>query len=146
MQKPQLLRNYLIKNLPKLATNPEQLLIFVENGKILSPSGGSLSFAYQYKLNLIVLEWTDSVDQLLVLISAWLHVYEPPTADAFVEALSFEIEYLSNNSCDISFDIKLTERLKITHDTKGFVTEHLDDRLDTEFIAPWVQQLQQAID
>ena len=58
MNKLKSLRDYLLANIPTLAQNPERLLVFADKGKVISNSL-SLSFEYDYTVNLIVTDFAE---------------------------------------------------------------------------------------
>lgn len=54
MLKPQLLRQALTDNVPELQRNPDALNVFIDSGRIVSTLASSLSFEYQYRLNMVI--------------------------------------------------------------------------------------------
>ena len=57
MLKPASLRAALECALPELAANPDRLILYIDEGRIHSRYGDSLSFEYRYRLNLVLLDY-----------------------------------------------------------------------------------------
>ena len=66
MQKPKQLRQALTDSVPLLQRNPDSLNMFIDGGRIASTLASSLSFEYQYQLNLVVTDYGDDPDMLIV--------------------------------------------------------------------------------
>ena len=134
MNKLKSLRDYLLANIPTLAQNPERLLIFADKGKIVSNSL-SLSFEYDYTVNLIVTDFAGDANMVMVSVLAW---YKQNQQDkAFPCSIDFEAEILDHQSVDLSLKLPLTERVIVTVDTEGNITDmHRCDEpvIDTEII------------
>jgi len=145
MKKPNQLREYLIKLNPSLATNPEQLLIFADDGAVIEVDGGSLAFAYNYTLNLIIIDWRGSVNDLVVPILAWRHIYEPPTAQTQDGDFNVNVDYLGAGASDIHIKLKLSERVLVNTDKNGFKVKYLNDTCPPELITDWAAALAQNI-
>ena len=115
MNKLKSLRDYLLANIPTLAQNPERLLIFADKGKIVSNSL-SLSFEYDYTVNLIVTDFA---------------------GDANIVMVSVEADILNHQAVDLSLKLPLSERVIVTVDTEGNITDMhhcAEPVIDTEII------------
>lgn len=113
MLKPDSLRKALTDALPVLRTNPDMLRLFVDNGKIAATLAASLSFEKQYTLSVIVTDFTDDMDLLLVPIMAWLRENQPDimTSDeGRKKGFTFYADINNDSSVDISISLLLTER------------------------------------
>lgn len=134
MNKLKSLRDYLLANIPTLAQNPESLLIFADKGKVISNSL-SLSFEYDYTVNLIVTDFAGDANIVMVSVLAW---YKQNQQDkVFPCSIDFEAEILDHQSVDLSLKLPLTERVIVTVDTEGNITDmHRCDEpvIDTEII------------
>lgn len=120
MNKPAALRDYLCRCISHLATDPQQLKIFVERGNIVGRSGESLSFEYRFTLRLFFQDFTGSLDQLAVPVLAWLATNQPDvlqSKEKSAKCVRFEAEPLSNDKTDIVIEIDLTESVIVTEDT-----------------------------
>ena len=77
MLKPQQLRQALTDSVPELQRNPDALNVFIDSGRIVSTLASSLSFEYQYRLNMVITDYTGDIDVLIVPTLEWLRVNEP---------------------------------------------------------------------
>lgn len=120
MNKPSALREYLRRCIPQLATDPQQLKIFVERGNIVARSGESLSFEYRFTLSLFFQDFAGSLDLLAIPLLAWLSTNQPDllqNKEKASKALRFEAEPLSNDKMDIVVEIDLTESVIVAEST-----------------------------
>lgn len=109
MKKLHLLRQRLIGAVPSLARDPDRLLTFVEEGSIEFRRGRNLSHEYQYAAQLVLTDFGDDLDTVMVPLLQWLAEYQPDADPG--EAVSFEAEILSNRSVDLALRVRLTERV-----------------------------------
>ncbi|MDU3078676.1 MAG: phage tail protein, partial [Mixta calida] len=77
MLKPKQLREALTNSVPLLARNPDSLNMFIDSGRIVSTLASSLSFEYQYQLNLVITDYADDIDLVMVPVLAWLRENQP---------------------------------------------------------------------
>ncbi|HHL2728579.1 TPA: phage tail protein [Yersinia enterocolitica] len=113
MLKPKLLRQALTDSLPLFQTNPEQLKMFVDGGRIVSTLAPSLSFENQYTLTLFIEDFHDDVDYLFVPILAWLREHQPDimaTEEKRRTGFIHKVDVISDVLSDIRIDLQLTER------------------------------------
>lgn len=114
MRKPDSLREALETAIPDLARNPQQLKIWLDNGRVQSfGRGGPMAIGYRYKLSLMVLDFAASEPHtLFAAIVAWLAIEQ---SDALLRPLdpdngiTFEIEVLDNSKVDILITLQLDE-------------------------------------
>ena len=134
MNKLKSLRDYLLANIPTLAQNPERLLVFADKGKVISNSL-SLSFEYDYTVNLIVTDFAGDANIVMVSVLAW---YKQNQQDkVFPCSIDFEAEILDHQSVDLSLKLPLSERVIVTVDTEGNITDMhhcAEPVIDTEII------------
>ena len=76
MYKPKSLRKALTDAVPVLARNPDMMRVFIDNGNLASTLATSLSFENRYTLNVVVTDFTDDIELLLVPIQAWLRIHQ----------------------------------------------------------------------
>lgn len=119
MKKLSNLREHLIKQVPELATNPDQLLTYIETGKIAFSPGNNLSHRYSFQAVVVITDWRKEADSIFIPILEWLAVVEPGFNPD--EALSFEADILSLEAIDIIIKLNLTERV-IVKDTEALRT------------------------
>lgn len=113
MLKPKSLRKALYDAVPKLKANPDMLRIFIDSGVIGATLAASLSFENRYTLNVMVTDYPDDIDLLLVPIGAWLRENQPDimtTDDGKKKGFTYEVDINSDDSIDVSIYLKLTER------------------------------------
>lgn len=122
MRKPNELRTWLLASVRDLACNPEKLQIYIDEGNLNTHLQTSLHFEYAYTLNLIVTDFADDPDCLLVPLLAWLKAAQPEMAE---DAIKFEADVLDHGKVDLSITLPLTERVLVNQNNQGnYHTEH----------------------
>lgn len=114
MNKPQSLRSALTKAVKYVADNPDRLHLFVDNGSLVATSAASMSWEYRYTLNVVVTDFTGDQNLLMAPVLFWLQSNQLDAlqnSDAREKLFSFEVDILGNDRCDISMNLKLTERV-----------------------------------
>ncbi|MCW2479176.1 phage tail protein [Candidatus Symbiopectobacterium sp. NZEC135] len=124
MLKPSSLRRALSDAVPVLKNNPDMLHIFIDSGAVASTLARSLSFENQYTLNLVITDFTDDIDWLLVPISAWLRENQPDIMTRDNKGFTYLADINDNGSCDISISLKLTERVIVKEIDKALHVTH----------------------
>jgi hypothetical protein len=123
MLKPNSLRSALSDAVPVLKNNPDMLHVFIDSGAVVSTLAASLSFENQYTLNLVITDFTNDIDWLLVPIQAWLRENQPDiTHDR--KGFTYLADINDNGSCDISISLKLTERVIVKEVDKALHVTH----------------------
>lgn len=140
MKKPASLRAALVAANPDLAENPDRLLVFIKSGRTVPAAKGSLSFCYEYTLNLLVLDYTADSDLLMLPMLEWARTNQP---DLFTDPVKirdgfiFEAELLDNQAMDISIELMLSERVGVVElDGKVTSVTHLDEPYMVEETGP----------
>ena len=116
MNKPQSLRNALNKSVPYVRENPDRLHLFVDNGSLVATSAASISWEYRYTLNVVVTDFTGDQNLLMAPILYWLRDNQPDALqnpDERGKLFTFEVDILGNGACDLSLNLKLTERVLV---------------------------------
>jgi len=124
MNKPQSLRSALNKSVPYVAANPDRLHLFIDNGQLVATSAASMSWEYRYTLNVVVTDFTGNQNLLMAPVLFWLADNQPDALQNSAEReklFAFEVDILGNDRCDISINLKLTERV-ITREVDGKMT------------------------
>jgi len=114
MLKPAQLRQALTASVPLLQNNPDNLHLFIDNGRVVSTLATSLSFEYQYQLNLVITDYAGDADLIMVPVLAWLRENQPDimtTEHKRQTGFTFKVDVLSDTLSDISVDLQLTERV-----------------------------------
>ncbi len=130
MLKPKSLRSVLEQAAPVLCNNPDMLRVFIDNGTIATTLAASLSFEHQFTLNLIVTDWCGELDLLIVPMNAWLRENQPDimtTDEGKRQGFSYFADLNNNGSIDISFSLRLTERVVVTQIDQALHINHLDE-------------------
>jgi hypothetical protein len=103
------LREYLEKRILELRRNPDQLLVFIEDGRIIFHNGGNYSHNYKAAVRVIVTDWKGGADALVIAVLEWMGVREPGfNPDT---AIKFDLEILDKETVDIAFTLEITERV-----------------------------------
>jgi len=124
MNKPQSLREALNSAVAYLKENPDRLHLFVDRGALVATSAASVSWEYRYTLNVIITDFTGDQNLLMAAVMYWLRTNQPDALQNPSERdqlCTFEVDILGNGACDISINLKLTERV-IAKEVSG-VTE-----------------------
>lgn len=114
MNKPQSLRKALSSAVPYVRDNPDRLHLFVDDGAMVSTMASSLSWEYRYTLNIIVTDFSGDQNLLMAAVMAWIRENQPDildNPDMRATGFTFEAVLLRNDVCDISMDLRLTERV-----------------------------------
>ncbi|WP_237673691.1 phage tail protein [Vreelandella profundi] len=124
MIKLQHLRAHILASVPELALNPEQLHTFVNDGKIAFSRGTNLSHQYAVDAQIIITDYTGSLDTVMIPLLQWLNSYQPDLDPD--EAVQIEAEILSNTHWDLALTVRLTERVvaKVDCQTGSINAEH----------------------
>ena len=124
MNKPQSLREALNSAVAYLQENPDRLHLFVDRGSLVATSAASVSWEYRYTLNVVITDFTGDQNLLMAAVMYWLRTNQPDVLQNSAERdrlFTFEVDILGNGACDISINLKLTERV-IAEEVNG-VTE-----------------------
>lgn len=139
MNKPQSLRSALNKSVLYVAENPDRLHLFVDSGQLVATSAASLSWEYRYTLNVVITDFTGDQNLLMAPVLLWLRENQPDAlqnSEAREKLFSFEVDILANDRCDISMDLKLTERVIATvEDGKAHIEAVPEPEAPEEFWA-----------
>ncbi|QHM74102.1 hypothetical protein C7M52_00023 [Mixta theicola] len=130
MLKPKSLRETLINHVPLLAQNPARLQVLMPSGQIVSTFAPSLSFEYHYQLRLIVTDYTDDIDLIIVPILVWLRENQPEmmaSAEKCRTGFTFKTEAVSDACCNINIDLQLTERVMVRQEEDALHVDHLGE-------------------
>lgn len=142
MKKPDSLRRALVAAVPHLKRNPDALHVFLDEGHIISTAAPSLSFEYQYVLNVIVTDYSDHADTIMVPILAWLRRNQPElllNPERGRDGFRFEAELLNHTTLDLSIKLTLSERVGVSEAAGKLTATHFDEPpLDPfEDVAHW---------
>lgn len=124
MIKLQSLRQHLLDAVPELKRGPEKLLTFINDGKVKFARGQHLSHQYSVDAQIIITDYTGTLDTIMIPLLQWLSHYQPDLVED--EAVQIEAEILNNHSWDIALTVRLTERVvaKVDCETGSITAEH----------------------
>lgn len=131
MNKPEQIRSLLLAAVPHLARNPEDLHVFVRNGRVVATAAANnMSFEYQFDLTVVVTDFADHSDRIMVPLLAWVAEHQPElltNPSKRQNGIRFEVEMIDKGKADIEISLELTERVKVTPVTGGRTVEHLPE-------------------
>ncbi|MGC0841615.1 phage tail protein [Pantoea agglomerans] len=130
MLKPQQLRQALTDSVPELQRNPDALNVFIDSGRIVSTLASSLSFEYQYRLNMVITDYAGNIDLLIVPLLAWLRTNEPDimaTEEKRRTGFTFQADVISDTASDISIELQLSERVIVKQADDGLHVTHVGE-------------------
>lgn len=125
MNKAASLRKALGDAVPALRRDPDKLLVFSDAGSIAATNTKTLSFEYRYQLNLILTDFTGNPDDIMLALLGWVSINQPDlieNRDKRATGITFEVDHLKNDACDLSLKVNLTEAVKVTVDADGVRT------------------------
>lgn len=130
MNKPKSLRSHLESWLPDLKKHPDKLHVYIDKGRVSTKAGPSASFEYHYSLQLLVTDFAEPVDTLIVPIMVWIAEHQPDLIEAINKqdkAIAFEAEAVDHDKIDISLTLDLSERVLIKQTATGYECEHIGE-------------------
>jgi hypothetical protein len=122
MYKATSLREHLTNANPDLKQNPDKLLVFVDQGHVIATGTASLSFEYQYRLNIIITDYSGNEDAIMVPLLAWVALHQADllgNPDLRKTGIGFEVDFNNHESVDLSITLSLTERTIVTKKEGG---------------------------
>lgn len=124
MLKPNQIREIIVRANPYLVNDPDKLQVFLDSGRIVSYGAASLSFEYRYTLNVIVQDFPNHADQIILPLLAYLRTQQPElfeNKDLAQNLIRFDAEILNKSVLDLSIQVDLTERV--------IVSQNVDNKL-----------------
>lgn len=131
MNKPGEIRTLLSNSITLLKQNPENLHVFIEDGNIAATAvGGNLSFEYQFTCVIIVTDFNEHADHVIIPLLGWIAQNQPELMESpelRATGFQFKAELLNHSTFDLEIKLKLTERVKVTEQSEGLHVEHLPE-------------------
>lgn len=115
-------------SVPILQCNPYDLNVFINSGRIVSMLVTSLK--YQYRLNMMITDYTGDIGLLIVPMLKLLRVNEldiMATKDMQQKGFTFKADVISDTASDISIDLQFTERAIIRRVGDELHVEHVGE-------------------
>lgn len=128
MYKPDSLRAHLTAANPDLKRDPDKLLVFVDEGRLIATGTHSRSFEYAYKINVIITDFGGDEDAIMVPLLDWVGRHQPELLDnpeKRERAIRFIIDFNNHESVDISLEIDLTERVIVRQEQGKLTIQHV---------------------
>ncbi len=136
MKKPEGLRAHLTEALPWLRDNPDRLLVFIDEGGIVSTEEAGLSFEWRYTLNLIFTDLAEHPVDIVVPMLEWLRENQSELMGNPERRndIRFEADVLAGDKIDLSIKLPLTERVGVhLQDGKPVVENYAEPRWEDAF-------------
>lgn len=135
MLKPAEIRKAISAANESLRRDPDKLLVFIDEGRIVCRGGRNLSYEYQYTLNIIITDYPHHADRVILPMLAWLRRHQPDIFENHEksnEAIRFQVEIVNQQTVDISIEVDLSERVIVTHEGNRLIAQHqiIDDLPD----------------
>lgn len=133
MKKLSSIKDRLCQKIPYLKDNPEKLYLFVDDGSIVATYEPSLSYEYNYSLNIIIEEFPDDQNIIFAVVLEWLKEHQPDilaNPDKRATGIRFEADILNSQSANISIDLKLTERVIVAMKEGKYHVEAVNEPAD----------------
>lgn len=133
MRKPAELRAAITASVPYLKRNPDKLHMFVEEGRVVATGTKTISFEYQYTLTLIVTDFADGADTIMVPVMAWLRENQQElftNPDRRPDGLNFETDILNHDCVDLMMRLPLTERVIVKVVDGRYDVQHAPEPAD----------------
>lgn len=131
MKKPDSLRDMLVSSCPDLRINPERLIMFIDDGRLVSTAAQGLSFEYAYTLHIVLTDFASDPDLIMVPLLAWVAVNQIELLDnnkLRETGITFEADLLDNAKVDLGIKLKLTERVVVRVKDGGVLSmDHADE-------------------
>ncbi|CAE6848677.1 MULTISPECIES: phage tail protein [Paraburkholderia] len=135
MNKAATFRRAIADAVPELHDDPDKLLVFVDAGTVIATAAPSLSFEYRYTLNAIITDFAGDADAVFVALIAWVHRNQSDLLandDERQNGIAFEVDHLTQTTCDLSIKLKLTESVVVGTNADGsqkitHVDEHVPE-------------------
>jgi hypothetical protein len=126
MLKPDSLRAALTAADPELARDPQQLIMWIDQGAIASPMTAALHFTYAYQLNVLLIGYARKQLPLAFAMLQWLRVQQPDLLTPGKSAVTFEVDFMDNSSVDLQFKLQLTEQVRtVRREDGGFDMQYV---------------------
>lgn len=134
MYKPTSLRKHITDANTDLKNNPDKLLVFADEGKVIGTGTESLSFEYNYRLNLIITDYTGDEDAIMVPLLAWIQHHQPEllaNPEKRANGIRFSVDFNNHESVDLSLEIELSERVIVKRSGTQLQINHAGEAIAT---------------
>ena len=119
MKKAASLRAALSAAVPEFRKNPSRLRLWIEDGSGMSRQTPDLSFAFEYRLNVLVEETATDIALIALALFRWLRVNQPELLSPGARGFAFDADILDNETADILFQLDLRENVAVAPREEG---------------------------
>ncbi|WP_295514930.1 phage tail protein [uncultured Pseudomonas sp.] len=145
MNKPESLRAHLLAAVPELRHSPDRLLVFIDKGKLRCTAAASLSWEYNFELQVILTDFAGHPDAVMLPLLAWVRTNQPEllaNLDKSAKGIGFEADILDHSKVDLAITLPLTERVITRRQADGtYQLEHALEPQLTEYQDPGTWQV-----
>lgn len=139
MKKTELLRKTLVAESQWCKARPEQLTVWAEKGSVEIEANGEPSFLYRYEIRMLVTDFPEHIDALMLPILAWVHQQQPdlllnPDSN---KKITFEADILSDDTADILITIPVWERVTVASQNGVATATHLPESHPLFYRSGW---------
>ena len=130
MVKADLIRDILETTVPSLKTSPDKMEIYIDEGLIVGTGSHSASFEYQYTLNIIIKDFAQSPNMIVVPIMEFIRENQTELVDnpdRRKDGFKFIADKNNHDSIDLAIYLKLTERVIVKEENGVNIVKHLDE-------------------
>lgn len=136
MLKPDAIREIITRANPYLRRDPDKLQVFLDAGRVVSRGAASLSYEYQYTLNVIVQDYPNHADQIVLPMLAYLRTQQPElfeNPERSNNLIRFDAEILNQDTIDLSLQVDLTERVIVSEVDGRLKAAHVGEPVHPDF-------------
>lgn len=128
------LRSHILSLPGEIKIDPDDLLTFADDGKIISTAEGSNAhFELNYKANIIVQNYSGGANKLFYWVLLWLAKNIPNHPP---EALKWQADILNQHSTDLSLTLELNEIIKAKNTDQGVQLNYCGQpQVETEMLS-----------
>ncbi|MDO8932867.1 MAG: phage tail protein [Rhodocyclaceae bacterium] len=139
MKKLREIRDHLVGAVPSLKKNPDRLHVYVEKGSIACRYG-NLCFQYGYEVKIMVEDYADHADTLIIPLLAWIATNQPSLlldGDQPDNVIRIEAEIIDHDKTDILLTIdNITERVIVTEAAGIYTATHCAEPPMADLLGP----------
>lgn len=127
MLKINLLRAALMEAMPELKRSPKNLIMWVDRGKAISRDTDDFSFAFEFQLNVLLVEFAGDIAAFALAILIWLRTNQPNLFALGADAFDFEVDILDNGKSDVQIRLQLRQNVEAVVTPGGVTATYLPE-------------------
>ncbi|NKJ02813.1 phage tail protein [Novosphingobium sp. SG707] len=127
MLKINLLRDALMKAMPELKAAPKNLIMWVDRGKAQSRDTDDLSFAFEFQLNVLLVEFAGDIADFALAMLIWLRTNQPNVFAMGADAFDFDVDILDNGKADVQIRLQLRQSVEVAITPQGAKASYLPE-------------------